>query len=69
MGHLQWAIIMVRRPALVGNLPWNTVLTSLNRHIYKGHEDMAHCLPFMLASWDCKEKIEALCHEGGLNTE
>ena len=54
------AFIMGWRPALVGNLPWCTVLASLSKHIYRGHEEAAHCLPFTLASWDCKERLEVL---------
>ena len=71
---LAWAIydsalIMGRRPVLVGNLPWHTMLASLSKHIYRGHKDTAHCPPFMLASWECKERVEVLHHEGWLDTE
>ena len=72
--HLTWAIyddalIVGQRPALVGNLPWHTMLDSLGKHIYRGHEDVAHCLPFTLALWDCKERLEVLHREGHLDME
>ena len=45
---------------LPGNCPWCTVLASLYKHIYRGHKDAAHCPPYMLASWDCHERVEVL---------
>ena len=34
------------------------------KHIYRGRDDTAHCPPYTLASWDCQQRIEALCQEG-----
>ena len=72
--HLTWAIydsalIMGLRSMLAGNLPWHTVLASLSKQIYRDHEDAAHCLPFILASQDCKEQLEVLCLKGQLDME
>ena len=51
-------------PELPGDRPWCMVLAGLHKHIYRGHDDMAHCPPHTLDSWDCQEWIEAL-HRGG----
>ena len=72
--HLTWAIydgalIVGQRPALAGNLPSHTMLASLSKHIYRSHSDVAHFPLFMLASWDCKERLEVLHWEGWLDTE
>ena len=42
-------------PKLLGDLPWCTVLAGLQQHIYRGHDDVAHCPPQTLGSWDCQE--------------
>ena len=55
-------------PKLLGDHPWCTVLAGLHKHIYRGHEDAAHCPPQMLGSWDCQERIEALRRVGGLGS-
>ena len=47
-------------PKLPGDHSWCTVLAGLHKHNYRGHNDVAHCLPHMLGSWDCQEQIEAL---------
>ena len=60
---------MGKKPALAGNLLWYTMLTSLYKHIYRGHKETTHCLSFTLASWDCKERTEVLCREGWLEAE
>ena len=65
---LAWAVydgvlLVGRQPKLPGNRPWCMGLAGLYKHIYRGHEDVAHCLPHTLASWDCQERIEAL-HRG-----
>ena len=62
---LAWAVydgmLMVGlQPEFLGDHPWCTVLAGLHQHIYRGHKDMANCLPQMLGSWDCQEQIEAL---------
>ena len=69
--YLMWAIydgalLVGERPKLPGNCPWCTVLAGLYRHIYKAMR-MAHCLPYMLAYWDCQERVEALCQEGRID--
>ena len=40
------------------------MLAGLYKHIYRGWDDMTHCRPYTLASWDCKERTEVL-HQGG----
>ena len=44
------------------------MLAGLYRHIYQGCDDVAHCLPDTLASWDCQERTEALHREGKLGS-
>ena len=71
--HLMWAVydgalLVGEQPKLPGNHPWCTVLAGLYRHVYRGHEDAAHCLPYTLASWDCQERVEALHQEGRLDS-
>ena len=71
--RLAWAVydgalLVGEQPELPGNHPWCTVLAGLYRHIYRGHEDMAHCLPYTLASWDCQKRVEVLCQEGRLGS-
>ena len=56
------------QPELSGDHPWCTVLAGLHQHIYRGHDDMAHCPPQTLGSWDCQEWIEALHHMGSLSS-
>ena len=71
--HLVWAVydgalLVGGWPELPGNCPWSTVLAGLYKHIYRGHEDMAHCPPHTLASWDCQERIEVLRRRGRLSS-
>ena len=71
--RLVWAVydgvlLVGLQPELSGDCPWCTVLGRLHRHIYRGHDDMAHCPPQMLGSWDCQERIEALHHVGSLSS-
>ena len=62
-------ILMVGpQPKLLGDRPWCTVLAGLQQHIYRGHNDAAHCPPQMLGSWDCQEQVEALHHAGCLSS-
>ena len=70
---LMWAvydsILMVGLwPELLGDRSWCTVLAGLHQHIYRGCNDVAHCPPQTLGSWDCQECIEALHHVGGLSS-
>ena len=58
--RLVWAVydgilLVGQRPELSGNCSWCTVLARLHQHIYRGHDDVAHCPPQMLGSWDCQE--------------
>ena len=62
------ALLVGGPPKLPGNRPWCTVLAGLYKHIYRGHEDTAHCLSHMLASWNCQERIEALRRGGRLGS-
>ena len=70
--HLAWAIydgalLVGPWPKLLGPWSWCTVLAGLQRHIYRGHEDAAHCLPQTLGFWDHEEWGQALHHVGGLS--
>ena len=63
--HLVWAVddgalLVGMQPELPGNCQWCTVLAGLYKHIYRGRDDAAHCLPYTLASWDCQERTEVL---------
>ena len=54
--HLMWAVydgtLMVGpQPELLGDRSWCTVLARLHKHIYRGCDDVAHCPPQMLGSW------------------
>ena len=69
--HLAWAIydgtlLVGPWPELSGTWPWCTVLAGLQQHIYRGHNDVAHCLPQTLGSWDHEEWVQALCCVGSL---
>ena len=44
------------------------MLVSTFKHIYRGHNDVAQCPPYTLASWDCQQRTEALCQEGRWGT-
>ena len=52
------------QPELPGDCQWCTVLASIYKHIYRGHDDAAHCRPYTLASWDCQQRTEVLHQEG-----
>ena len=63
--RLMWAVydgalLVGPQPELPGDCPWCTVLAGIHKHIYRGCNDTAHCLPHTLGSWDCQEWIEAL---------
>ena len=62
------SLLVGPRPELLGNCSWCTVLARLHKHIYRGHNDAAHCPPQMLGSWDCQEWIEALWQVGSLSS-
>ena len=71
--HLMWAVyngalLVGEQPELPENCTWCMVLAGLYRHIYRGCKDVAHCLPYRLASWDCQERVEAPCREGSLDS-
>ena len=62
-------ILMVGpQPELLGDCPWCTVLAGLQQHIYRGRDDMAHCQPQTLGSWNREEWVEALCCVGSLSS-
>ena len=70
---LVWAVydgmlLVGPQPELSGNHPWCMVLARLHKHIYRGCNHVAHCLPQMLGSWDCQEQMEALWRVGGLSS-
>ena len=64
-GHLEcltWAVydgalLVDVWPELPGNHQWCTVLASLYKHIYRGCDDVAHCPPYTLASWDSRRGL------------
>ena len=62
------ALLVGPRPELSGNHPWCMVLAGLHKHIYRGHDDVAHCPPQTLGSWDCQEQMEALWQVHGLSS-
>ena len=69
--RLTWAVydgvlLVGRRPELPGDCQWCTILVGTFKHIYRGHDDVAYCLPYTLASWDCQERTEVLRLEGKL---
>ena len=69
--HLVWAVydgmlLVGPWPELLGDRPWCTGLAGLHKHIYRGRNDVAHCPPQTLGSWDCQEQMEALRQVGGL---
>ena len=71
--RLMWAVydgalLVGPWPELPGDCPWCTVLARLHKHIYRGCDDAAHCLPHMLGSWDCQEWIEVLQRGGRLSS-
>ena len=61
------ALLVGVQPNFPGNHPWCTVLAGLHKHIYRDCDDVAHCPPHTLGSWDCQERIEALHRGGGLS--
>ena len=66
--HLAWAIydgaLLVRsQPELPGDHQWCTVLAGIFKHIYRSHNNAAHCPLYTLASWDCQQRTEALYKE------
>ena len=71
--HLTWVVydgvlLVGPWPGLLGDHPWCTVLAGLQRHIYRGRDDEAHCPPQTLSSWDHEERVETLHHVGGLSS-
>ena len=71
--HLAWAVfdgalLVGEQPQLPGDRPWCMVLAGLHKHIYRGHDDAAHCLSHTLGSWDCQERIEVLRRGGRLSS-
>ena len=65
---LTWAIydgalLVGSQPELPGDCQWCTVLTGIFKHIYRGCDETAHCLPYTLASWDRQQRTEVLCKE------
>ena len=62
------ALLVGGWPELPENRQWYTVLVGLYKHIYRGHNDVAHCPPYTLASWDCQERTEALHRKGRLSS-
>ena len=57
------ALLVGNHPELPGECQWCTVLAGIFQHIYKGHNETAHCAPYTLASWDCQQRTEVVCEE------
>ena len=71
--HLMWvvydgALLVGRQTELPGDHQWCTMLAGTYKHIYRGHNDVAHCPPYTLASWDCQERTKELCQDRKLGT-
>ena len=60
------ALLVGRQPELLGDHQWCTILVGTFKHIFRGHNDMAHCLLYKLASWDCQDRTEVFRWEGRL---
>ena len=58
------ALLVGRQSELPGDHQWCTVLVGTFKHIYKGHDDAAHCPSYTLALWDCQQRTKALRQEG-----
>ena len=76
--RLAWAVYdgalsVGLQPELPGDHPWCTVLAGLHKHIYRGHDDAAHCPPHTLGSGTARSGLRhcgegagsALCEVGG----
>ena len=61
---LAWAVynraLHVRSHPELLEHQWYTVLAGIFKHIYKGHDETAHCPPYTLASWDCQQRTEVV---------
>ena len=57
------ALLVGRQPELPRDHQWCTVLVGTFKHIYRGCDDVAHCLPYTLASWGCQQRTEVLYQE------
>ena len=57
------ALLVGSQPELPGDCQWCTMLVDIFKHIYRGCDDVAHCQPYTLASWDCQQRTEVLCEE------
>ena len=54
--HLTWAVydgalLVGRQPELPRDCQWCTVLAGTFKHIYRGHDDVAHCPPYTPVSY------------------
>ena len=63
--HLTWvvydaALLVGRQPELPGDCQWYNVLAGTFKHIYRGCDDVVHCLAYTLASWDCQQRTKVL---------
>ena len=66
--HLAWAVYdgalpIGSCPELLGECQWCTMLAGIFKHIYKGHNETAHCPPYTLMSWDWQQRTEVVCEE------
>ena len=53
---------------LPGECQWSTMLADIFQHIYKSHDETAHCPPYTLVSWDCQQRTDVVCEECRQNT-
>ena len=71
--RLTWAVYngalhVGNHPELLGECQWCTMLVGIFQHIYKGHDETAHCPPYTLVSWDCQQRTDVVCQECRQNT-
>ena len=57
------ALLVGSHPELPGECQWCTMLAGIFRHIYKGCNESAYCLPYTLVLWDCQQGTEVAYEE------
>ena len=70
---LAWAVYdralhVGNHPELLGEHQWCTLLAGIFQHIYKGHNETAHCPPYTLVSWDRQQRTDVVSEEHRQNT-
>ena len=57
------ALLVGSHPELLGECQWCTMLAGIFKHIYKDRNEMIHCPPYTLVSWDSQERMEVAYEE------